>query len=315
MLEIWIQLTERYGRKRVILLTYLLGVGVIAAIMHFLMFNNLYHSSLLYVFIPYCISVVITFFRSYDKPKSHLQRFFSHVLTALSIFLSTSLLVGEGFVCIAFFAPIYLIVITASYLISSVTDTHHNGGNNKYSLAVPAIVLVLSLEGTTAQLSFPRDSFVEINRSTTLSIQQIKANLAKPFDLNKKRHWMISIFPMPYHIEAGSLNAGDVHTVYTRYHRWFVTNTHEGQAELLIESVSANKVKTKVLSDTTYFSTYLQGSGTEISLLPNAQGGTDIKLRIDYQRKLDPAWYFHPLQKFGISKMGELIIDELMIRG
>ncbi len=315
MLEIWIQLTERYGRKRVILLTYLLGVGVIAAIMHFLMFNNLYHSSLLYVFIPYCISVVITFFRSYDKPKSHLQRFFSHVLTALSIFLSTSLLVGEGFVCIAFFAPIYLIVITASYLISSVTDTHNNGRNNKYSLAVPVIMLMLSLEGTTASLSFPRDTFVEINRSTTLSIKQIKANLAKPFDLNKKRHWMISIFPMPYHIEAGSLNAGDVHTVYTRYHRWFVTNTHEGQAELLIESVSANKVKTKVLSDTTYFSTYLQGSGTEISLLPNAQGGTDIKLRIDYQRKLDPAWYFHPLQKFGISKMGELIIDELMIRG
>jgi hypothetical protein len=315
MLEIWIQLTERYGRKRVILLTYLLGVGVVAAIMHFLMFNNLYHSSLLYVFIPYCISVVITFFRSYDEPKSRLQRFVSHILTALSVFLSTSLLVGEGFVCIAFFAPIYLIVITASYLISSVTDTHNNGRNNKYSLAVPVIVLVMSLEGTTASLSLPRDTFVEVNRSTTLSIDQIKENLAKPFDLNKKRHWMISIFPMPYHIEAGSLNAGDIHTVYTRYHRWFVTNTHEGQSEILIESVSANRVKTRVLSDTSYFSTYLKGSGTEISLLPNNRGGTDITLRIEYQRKLDPAWYFHPLQKFGVSKMGELIIDELMIRG
>ena len=96
--------------------------------------------------------------------------------------------------------------------------------------------------------------------------------------------------------------------------QYYVTNTHEGKAELLIEHVGENKIKTRVLSDSTYFSTYLSGSGTEIELRPNAAGGTDISLRLNYRRNLDPAWYFHPLQKYGVTKMGELLIKEIMVR-
>jgi len=126
---------------------------------------------------------------------------------------------------------------------------------------------------------------------------------------------MIAIFPMPYRIDAGSLNAGDVHKIYTRYHRWFISNTHNGDAELIIKSVSDYNVKTEIRNDTTYFSTYLKTLGTEISLIPLSVGGTEIRLRIDFERRLDPAWYFQPIQKFAVSRMAELLIEEVMIRG
>jgi len=306
------RLVTRYGAKRVGRLTALTLALFFALAMYALMRGDLFHSSLLYIFIPYCISVAITAFRSYEKPTSLWRDYFGHLLTALTVFLASMILLGEGFVCIAFFIPIYLIIVTVTFIGYAIKARSDRG--KKFGLIIPVVVLAISMEGTSANLSFERHGHVDVLRTTSLSVEEIKANLAKPFDLDKNRHWLISIFPMPYHIDAGSLNAGDVHTVYTRYHRWFVTNTHEGQSELLIESVTPNRITTKVLSDTTYFSTYLSGTGTQIDLTPNAQGGTDIKFRVMYRRNLDPAWYFHPLQKFAVGKMGQLIINELMIR-
>jgi hypothetical protein len=170
------------------------------------------------------------------------------------------------------------------------------------------------LEGTTETLSVPRDSHVVVTKAANLSAEQVMANIARPFDLQKDRHWMLTLFPMPYEIEAGSLNPGDVHYVRTRYHRWFVTNTHEGELHLQIVDVQPNRVRTKFLYDTTFFSSYLTPVGTEITLTELSPTQTEISLRIDYQRKLDPAWYFHPLQRYGVARMADFLIDEVMIR-
>ena len=41
---------------------------------------------------------------------------------------------------------------------------------------------------------------------------------------------------------------------------------------------------------------------------------TEITLRLDYRRNLDPAWYFHPLQQFAMREMAAFFIDEVLIR-
>jgi len=296
MLKFWYQMIDRYGKKKVYFLTYLTIIGLLALWFKYLTHKGIYNSAMLYVLVPYVVSVLITLFRTAKAPKGLFSEFFSHVLTAITILFSTSILVGEGFICILFFAPIYLIIVSLTYVLLALLGNK----DKKYSFALPVLFIALSMEGTTGSLSLSRENSIEVTQSTNLTV--------------KERNWLIAIFPMPYHIEAGSLQAGDVHTVYTRYHRWFITNTHEGKAELLIEEVSENKIKTRVLSDDTYFSTYLNGSGTEIELLPNELGGTDITLRIHYRRNLDPAWYFHPLQKYGVTRMGEFLIQEIMVR-
>ena len=42
-------------------------------------------------------------------------------------------------------------------------------------------------------------------------------------------------------------------SIATRYQCWFFTNTHEGDAELLIQHVGVNSLRTKLLNDTIYF--------------------------------------------------------------
>ena len=310
----WEKIKARFSPKKILLLGYLIAVGILAIFMYGLQSSKLYQSSLLYIFVPYVISLVITVLRSPDPPKSATQRFISHIFTSFAILVSLAILLGEGFVCLVLFLPIYFIVVVITYLSSLFRERADKKNKKMHSIVVPFLVVIASLEGTSNFLSFSRSETVTLQHTTPISIEQVHLNLAKSFDLNKERHWLIALFPMPYHIEAGSLQEGDVHTIYTRYHRWFYTNTHEGKSELLIEKVAHNRIATRVLSDTTYFSHYLQWLGTDIFLEKTSDGRTEITLEIHYERKLDPAWYFAPLQRFAMSHLGDMVIQELMIR-
>ena len=306
----WASLKDKYGHRRMTTIAYLLMIGVTSLTIHILFVGGLGHSGLLFMLIPYSVSLLIALVQPNDEAKTMFGKYLRHMTTAILVFLATSVVLREGFVCVILFFPIYFIFTTFAYLIRGFTQDK----TKLRTVVMPSLILVLSLEGTSELLTIERSSSVRISKQTTLSVSQVKSNLATPFDLDKKRHWLLAIFPMPYHIEAGSLNAGDVHKIKTRYHRWFVTNTHEGEAELLIEHVGPESVRTKLLSDTTYFSSYLAMHGTQIQFKPLESGGTEITLQIDFERKLDPAWYFQPVQELGISKMAEFLIDEVMIR-
>ena len=96
--------------------------------------------------------------------------------------------------------------------------------------------------------------------------------------------------------------------------RLVYTNTQEGELQRQVLDVQPNKIRTKYLNDTTFFSSYLKPVGTEITLTEVSATQTQIALRIDYQPKLDPAWYFHSLQQYGVARMPDFLIDELMLR-
>ncbi len=310
----WAVLGERWGYRRMRALGWFLGIGVTALAIHLLFITGFDHSALLYMLVPYSVSAVILWFRKYTESQSATQRYGRHLVSTLIVFLGSSIILREGFICMIFFLPIYVVIVTIGYAFALRSESKRKLGNSTHATVFPLLILAFSLEGTIEPLTFERENTVTVSQFTDLSTAQVKQNLAKPFNLDGERHWMISVFPMPYRIEAGSLQAGDIHRSYTRYHRWFFTNTHEGVSELLIEEVGEHHITTKVISDSTFFASYLNMRGTEIDLTPLRDGGTRIELSMNYERKLDPAWYFHPLQRFAVSKMAELLIRDVMVR-
>ena len=119
---------------------------------------------------------------------------------------------------------------------------------------------------------------------------------------------------MPYRITANSLEVGDIHEVFFRYHRWFVSNTHEGSMRLQIQSSQQNVVKSKFISDSSYIATYLKLNLIELTLEPMGVNQTRVSMTISFERMLDPAWYFDPLQNYGISKSAEFLISEMVVK-
>ena len=309
-----IALRDRYGTRRVTAVTLVLLVGIASIAVRLLIEYEFDTTALLYISIPYAISLVLAFVLPRKKNDTWWRGYADHSLSALIVFLASSIVLFEGFICVLFFLPIYFLVVSLAFAVQWIIVSRKRRRGKTVVSILPALILLSSLEGTTDSLSVSRDNQVIVTKTVNMSAEQILENIATPFDLRKERHWMLALFPMPHTIEAGSLNPGDVHYVHTRYHRWFVTNTHDGELHLQIVDVQPDRVRTRILHDSTFFSSYLTILGTEITLNKISAGETMIALRIDYRRKLDPAWYFHPLQEFGVARMGEFLIDEVMIR-
>ena len=310
----WTNLQERYGEARVNGLAIIILIGIASLAVRLLIHYNFDTSALLYIGIPYLIALAITMVRPVRSFDKWWHQYRDHSLTALTVFFASSIVLFEGFICVLLFLPIYFLGVSIVFLIRWYLASRNDRRGSTLISILPLLIVASSFEGTTDALSVERENHVVVTRVTNLSPAEIMDNIATPFDLRKDRDWLISIFPMPYEIEAGSLVPGDIHRVRTRYHRWFVTNTHEGELLLLIVDVTPDSIRTKFIKDTTFFSSYLEPLSTEITLNQLKAGRTEISLRIDYRRKLDPAWYFQPLQQYAVAQMADFLIDEVMIR-
>ena len=281
----------------------------VRALMHY----RFHESALLYVGIPFAIALVLILVRPISDEVSWKKRYLIRLIDAFIIMLGSSVLLFEGFVCVVMFMPIYLVVILFMFIFEwlGLRAKRKNRGTLSVHL-LPLLILTSSFEGIIPETSFERNESVSVTRIVNASVYEIKQNLRQPMDLQKKRPWFLHLFPMPYAIDAGSLNAGDVHEISFRYYRWFVTNVHEGKMLLEISQVEDDRIKTTFLEDTSYISNYLHFKSTEILFDELGPNQTRVTLRIDYERTLDPYWYFSPISRYGISKTADFLITEVL---
>lgn len=301
-----------YKPQIIMLMLMIAGASLgVRALLHY----HFEQSALFYVGIPYLIAMLLVLLRSPEEATSRKRVYLNHLIDAFIIMLGSSVILFEGFLCVAMFMPIYLLVLSlvfiADYLVRRLRA---KGRGTLHVQLLPLLLLVSSFEGSNTQLSFERQQTVRVSRTVPYSVTEIKQHLLQPMELQKSRSWFLSMFPMPYWIEAGSLNEGDLHKIHYRYYKWFVTNVHEGSMWLQIKKVDSRLIQTKILKDTSYISHYLRLIGTEIKMEPVGIDHTRVTLSIAYERKLDPYWYFQPLTRYGVSNMAELLMKEVIAR-
>jgi len=293
------------SRSMVILLT----VAVASTLIHFLLRSNIPGSALLYVGIPFLISLVLIKFTNKVESPTWKQKFSNHIRDAFIVMMASSVILFEGFVCILMFMPIYFSIVLLVFIVSAI---NHKYKRNVNMHILPVLVVAMSLEGTHPNLSFNRYNEVSSTKIVNASVVEIKSNLIKPVNLEDDRSWFLDLFPMPYQLDNKDLNANSIHTIRYRYHRWFVTNIHEGETLLKIAEVGDNFIRTEFVKDTSYISHYMKLHGTEIKLNPIDANNTEVTLTIKYDRLLDPVWYFGPLQKYAIEKTASYMISKMM---
>lgn len=307
-------LQDRFGQRRMVMLVVLVITGIASVVIKLLIRHDLDHTALLYLAVPYGVAVAITLLRPYKANDTWWRIYVSHSLTALVVFLGSSAVLFEGFICVLFFMPIYFFVVALAFIAHWITVARRDRKNNVHATAIPLLVALLSIEGTSEVTTFSRVNSATATATTSIPQQELLQNLAAPFELPGSDDWMLSLFPMPHSIEAGTLEVGDIHRVHTRYHRWFITNTHEGVIELRIDSVSPDRVTISYIRDTSFFSSYVKLVGADIQFSSDAKGLTQISLTVNYERRLDPAWYFQPVQQYAMRAMASHLIDEVIIR-
>lgn len=296
------------------LLTASVLVAVVALVIRLLFAADVATSALLYVAVPFSICVVLLCADT-RKYTHWAVKYFRAFRASFVILFAVSIVLFEGFICVLMLMPIYIIMTLFAMACEWLWRTFHSRPNGTAAAyALPLIALIASLEGTHTSLSFERANSVVVTQVVDRPVEELRANLDLPFDLRTDRHWFLRIFSMPAPVGKSPLTAGDIHSVDFTYHRWLVTNTHRGRMRVEISDVGARHVTTTVREDTSYISHYLDLRGTQVDLNPLDASTTEVMLTVHFDRKLDPAWYFDPLERYGIRKMAEFLIQRIIIR-
>jgi hypothetical protein len=270
------------------------------------------NGTLVYLVVPFALSMAIYFFVPRSGRETLGARFLNHLRLATILFLATSALLFEGFICVLMFMPIYYLGVSFAFLVAWIAE--RSGNNRIRASALPLLFAVLALEGLVPATTFERERTSSFTADSPLSVTQLKTNLARPITFAAERDWFLELFPLPDRVEAGRLGEGDIHRLHFTYRRWLVTNVHQGEMHLRIAKVGAREIETEIVRDDSYLSHYLKVHGTRIRLAPLPGGGTRIRLEVRYRRLLDPAWYFGPLQERATRQSARFFIETIVAR-
>jgi hypothetical protein len=286
-----------------------------ALIIRTLLDSDFGKGTLLYLLVPFAISISLTIFTRKSSRQGRGWDYLNHLRFATIIFLATSALLFEGFICVLMFMPIYYGVVTIGYLFAWALDrTKERDENSLNAYALPALVLLLASEGLLPSTTVPRHGTATYIAYTDQSIAALKSNMAAPIVFPAKRYWFLKLFPLPDRIEAGSLGVGDVHNLHFTYKKWFFANISEGEMKIRIAKVAPQHIRTEIVSNTSYLSHYMKIDGTDVQFTPLSDGQTRVALTVKYHRLLDPAWYFGPMQQLAAQQSARYLAETIIIR-
>jgi hypothetical protein len=290
-------------RERLAAFLIVLVLGVLVAGIYAANARRFDHTAALYVGLPILMALGISLL-----PGS--TRVISASLKWLTILLLLAVPVfREGYICVIFAAPILYI---ATAIIGGLIDwlirrraTHAR----VESSALLAIPVLMALEGIHPMMTFDRRADVTRERIVAASVDDIRAQLARPFAIEQPMPWFIRVFPQPTEITGSGLAAGDTRTFRLAYLKWVYWNPREGFARFRIERPSENHVRYLPVSDNSFIGDYVRWQFAELKLEAIDARHTRVTLHIAYLRMLDPAWYFGPLEHLSVGQAADVFLD------
>lgn len=289
--------------------SYLMLISFIAVSVASVLYRqSLSETALLYIGIPLCITFLVALL-----PRS--SSVTGRSLTALTfLFLLSIPILKEGFVCILMAAPIMYAVVGA---VAGLIDyfIFRSRKSNKSTKLKSAFVVtlfgMLSLEGTHEVLTFDRENLISRSAIVEGNLEAVRQRLAEVPSFDKPRPFLVRLFPMPVTIEGDGIAVGDQRRMSFVYNKWIYSNSHKGEMIAEIQEASDTRIRSRILSDTSYLSNYLTWQSTEVVLKPIDNTHTEVTWELSYTRKLDPAWYFDPLQKYVVGKVVDIFIENI----
>lgn len=305
-----------FSRKQVIrYIRFVCVLGVLVVVARILSNSGYAHTGLFYILLPACIGITMMYSAGPQAvAKDYLAAMRQNLFWSTALMLASAGVLQEGWICVLMFMPIFYLFWFIGYLAENFFHYRDRKKRNKVgSFVVPAVVLLLSSEGVFPQTTFERYQIVQHSIVTDQNQAELKANLIRPLEFSGTRHWFLKLFPLPDSIAAGSLEEGDVHKLDFTYWRWFFTNEHKGSLYVKLKEVSENRITTEIVKNTSFYARYLDIKNTRIDFDPLSNGKTKVTLHIGYERKLDPYWYFGPMQHFAMNKAAEVIVNDIIV--
>jgi hypothetical protein len=285
------------------LLVLCLAVAVVSVAYRILVFGRLEQTSALFIGLPTLLAIIVLYAFPYARSVMGM------IMKGLTIaMLLSGILLGEGFVCIIMTAPIVYLV---GFLMGTITNYFSKPEKTKFKRNINGFIalpfIIFSLEGMTETLSFPRHEIVTVRRIVTADANSIGRALAQTPRFRSSLPFYLRLgFPRPAATSGSGLRIGDRRVI-----RFAGGEGHPGDLTLEVTAASERSVTFRVVSDTSKIAHWLDWTESEVSWTAIDSHRCAVAWTLRYTRRLDPAWYFGPMERYAVSLAGEHLIENL----
>lgn len=278
-------------------------IGVACFLYHVLVRNHLEQTALLFVGLPCFIAVSLILLA---RPSTHFGSIMLWMTVAL---LLSGPLLGEGFICILMAAPLFYAfgaLVWGCLAWGRPSKPGQDKSGRYYALGLVPLAL-MSLEGINEALSFPREETIVVERTIDATPERVRANLGRAPELPGELPPFLRLgFPQVVEATGSGLRVGD-----TRRLHFAGGEGKPGDLVLEVTEVTPNAVTFTALSDTSHIAHWLDWREMRFAWTPRPDGRCDVRVTLRYDRRLDPAWYFGPFQRYAMRLTGGYMLENL----
>ncbi|MGH2375595.1 MAG: hypothetical protein ACRDIC_19265 [bacterium] len=286
------------ARWRLVGLIAALAVGRVAY--DVLVRHRLQETAALFIGLPAVLAVV---FALTPRARSATGAILKGMTIAL---LLSALFLGEGLICILFAAPLFYLV---GIVIGATIDYLEDRRKGRLSKGMYGLILLpflpLSMEGAIDAVSFPRVHTVTAERIVAATPAEVEDTLGRTPRFDRVLPLPLRAgFPTPTGGTGRGLQLQDRRVVY------FTGGTDVPAAVILeVDERETQAVRFRALADSTPIARWLEWQEAEVRWTPLDPAHTRVRWTLRYQRRLDPAWYFAPLERVVVKYAAAYLIE------
>jgi cation transporter-like permease len=298
----------KLSRNQKLIIAAILLSALTGIVIGYLRTKGLDSTALLYIGIPTIIGL------AFATTSSSASAVGATLKAITFVILMSGPLLQEGFICMIMAAPIlYIVGALAAWPFDHYRKKKERDQDaSKLNMfIVPALLFVLSMEGVTDYTTFNRHNVIERMQVVEGSVIELKNKLANNRAVPSPDSLFAKIFPRPEVLHAQGLAVGDRHWIDVSYFKWIYWNEKRGSAEFKVTAHEPGYITFKPGSDNSYLHSYLDWGEVTVSFEPVTQTRTRVTWQINFTRKLDPAWYVQPLQRYAVGELAETLIASL----
>ena len=274
------------AEKRTFLKLMLLIVAVAtgAVMYRLVVYGRLEQTAVLFIGVPTILAIILAV-----SPKAKTANGGIIKGITLALLLSGPLL-GEGFICILMASPLFYGVGLA---VGEIVHWTHKKRRATLSCLL-LIFLPMSVEGTSPSLSFNRDETVQASRVVQASERDVLRTLSRSprTDLPLPLYLRMG-FPRPVEARGEGLEVGATRTIH-----FAGGEGRPGDLLLQVQESRPGYVRFSAISDRSKVAHWLDWKSSEVRWTALDAQHTRVDWTLHFERRLDPAWYFGPWERY-----------------
>ncbi|WP_419805171.1 hypothetical protein [Terriglobus sp.] len=284
-------------RSQWAVITIIVVFTVGAMIYRGLFAHNLQHTSLMFMGLPAVCALLLACAPAAKSATGAVVKGITLVLLVLAPLL------GEGWFCILIASPLFYLV---GVIVGLIMDSSRRRDKTAMGCVALLALVPACLEGVSPRWTVTRAATVEVRRVVHAPAADVAAALAGGMDVRVPRPLLLRFgFPAPLRSWGNGLGVGAEHGV----HFAGAEGAPAGDLHLRVVESLPGYVRLEAVQDGSKLLQWTRWRTSEVSWIALDATHTAVVSRITYDRQLDPAWYFGPLERAAVRGAAGYLLD------